>query len=162
MCRDESRTILRLKRKFPPYYIEALCNVFGSDEKKVKESFEEAPQQLNLHKRNHLGGLVGKNKSYVEVCIRRNVALSLSPSPSINPNTSHFDVMRDQLCRDETRVIMYFLEMNGKFPTYYVEVLCNVFGDNEKKVKAYVKAYVIRKWLDHSKKLVDSLTCASP
>ncbi|CAN7129238.1 unnamed protein product [Brassica rapa subsp. narinosa] len=44
--------------------------------------------------------------------------------------------MRDQLCRDETRVIMYFLEMNGKFPTYYVEVLCNVFGDNEKKVKA--------------------------
>ncbi|CAF2061212.1 unnamed protein product [Brassica oleracea] len=161
-ARDESRTILRLKRKFPPYYIEALCNVFGSDEKKVKESFEEAPQQLNLHKRNHLGGLVGKNKSYVEVCIRRNVALSLSPSPSINPNTSHFDVMRDQLCRDETRVIMYFLEMNGKFPTYYVEVLCNVFGDNEKKVKAYVKAYVIRKWLDHSKKLVDSLTCASP
>ncbi|CAF2182166.1 unnamed protein product [Brassica napus] len=102
--------------------------------------------------------LVDKKKSYVHKKKRR-VALSLSPSPSKNnPDTSHFDVMRDQLCRHETRVIMHFLEMNGKFPTYYVEALYNVFGGDEKKVKVYV----IRKWLDHSKKLVDSLTCASP
>ncbi|RID55008.1 hypothetical protein BRARA_G02292 [Brassica rapa] len=105
-------------------------------------------------------------QSPLEDCIRRNIVRSLSPPSKKNessnfennPDTSHFDVMRDQLCRHETRVIMHFLEMNGKFPTYYVEALYNVFGGDEKKVKVYV----IRKWLDHSKKLVDSLTCASP
>ncbi|KAF3525969.1 hypothetical protein F2Q69_00050392 [Brassica cretica] len=51
------------------------------------------------------------------------------------------NIMRDQLCRHETRVIMHFLEMNGKFPTFYVETLCNVFGGDEKKVKVYRLRY---------------------
>ncbi|CAN6802099.1 unnamed protein product [Brassica oleracea] len=41
---------------------------------------------------------------------------------------------------------MYFLRLKRKFPPYYIEALCNVFGSDEKKVKEYkVKAYVIRK-----------------
>ncbi|KAH0919316.1 hypothetical protein HID58_026976 [Brassica napus] len=130
LCRDESRTII----------------------------LNHSKKLLNSLTCTRGTTLVDKKKSYVHKKKRR-VALSLSPSPSKNnPDTSHFDVMRDQLCRHETRVIMHFLEMNGKFPTYYVEALYNVFGGDEKKVKVYV----IRKWLDHSKKLVDSLTCASP
>ncbi|ESQ27767.1 hypothetical protein EUTSA_v10019436mg, partial [Eutrema salsugineum] len=95
-------------------------------------------------------------KSPVEACIRRNIAQSLSPSPSNKPKTSPFD-MEDELCRDETRIIMYFLKLNGKFPPYYVKALCNIFGDDEMKVKEYVTT----KWLNHSKNLINSLTCAS-
>ncbi|KAG2322146.1 hypothetical protein Bca52824_015359 [Brassica carinata] len=167
LCRDETRTImifLRLNGEFPPYYVEALCNVFGSDKKKVKEYV--TTRWLNHSKKllhsltctTRRTTLVVENKSHVETCIRRNIAQSLSPSPSNDPNTSRFDIMRDQLCRDETRIIMHFLLVNGEFPPYYVEALCNVFGDDEKKVKEYV----IRKWLDQSKKLIDSLACASP
>ncbi|KAJ4884167.1 hypothetical protein Rs2_34260 [Raphanus sativus] len=167
LCRDETRTImyfLRLNGNFPPYYVETLCNVFGSDEKKVKGYV--TTRWLNHSKKlldsltctRRTTTLVVKNKSHVETCIRRNMAQSLSPSPSNVPNTSHFDVLKDQLCRDETRIVMYFLQVNGKFPAYYVEALCNVFGDDEK----IVKTYIIRKWLVQSKKLIDSLACASP
>lgn len=52
---------------------------------------------------------------------------------------------------------MYFLQVNGKFPPYYVEALCNVFGHDEETVKVYV----ITKCLDQSKKLIDSLACSS-
>ncbi|ESQ27768.1 hypothetical protein EUTSA_v10019576mg, partial [Eutrema salsugineum] len=95
-------------------------------------------------------------KSPVEICIRRNIAQSLSPSPSNKPTItySQFDLV-DELCRDETRIIMYFLKLNGKFPTYYVKALCNVFGHDEN----LVREYVTEKWLNHSKKLMDSLTC---
>ena len=88
---------LRLKRKFPPYYIEALCNVFGSDEKKVKEYvttnwLNHSKKLLNSLTCTRGTTLVVKKKSYVHKKKRR-VALSLSPSPSNNPDTSHFDVM---------------------------------------------------------------------
>lgn len=100
LCRDESRTImyfLRLKRKFPPYYIEALCNVFGSDEKKVKEyvttnCLNHSKKLLNSLTCTRGTTLVVKKKSYVHKK-KRCVALSLSPSPSNNPDTSHFDVI---------------------------------------------------------------------
>ncbi|CAH2037792.1 unnamed protein product [Thlaspi arvense] len=94
--------------------------------------------------------------SHVEACIRRNLAQSLSPSPSNEPETTHFEVA-EEICGDETRIVMYFLKLNGKFPHYYVRALCNIFGDDEKDVKEYV----IKKWLIHSENLINSLTCAS-
>ncbi|KAJ4873364.1 hypothetical protein Rs2_44969 [Raphanus sativus] len=165
LCKEETRNItsfLKLNGKFPPYYVKALCNVFGSDQKKVKayitykllNRLKELLNSLTCVKRTMM---VIKDKSPVETCIRRNIAQSLSPSPSNSLITSHNDVMEDQLCRDETRVIMYFLKKNRKFPTYYVEALCNVFGDDEKEVKEYI----ITKLLNHLKKLIDSLACAS-
>ncbi|RID58822.1 hypothetical protein BRARA_F02090, partial [Brassica rapa] len=39
LCRDEARAImyyLRLNKEFPPYYVQALCIIFGDDENKVK------------------------------------------------------------------------------------------------------------------------------
>ncbi|KAJ0248892.1 hypothetical protein HA466_0144710 [Hirschfeldia incana] len=162
LCRDETRAImyfLRLKREFPPFYVQTLCHIFGHDEDKVKIYVTKT--WLN-HSKKPFGSLtcmrrttlVTKIKSPVEDCIRRKMVRSLSPSPS---NTSHFDVMKDRLCKDETRIIMIFLKMNGKFPDYYVEALCNIFGDDDKKVKDYV----MKKWLDHSEKLINSLTCVS-
>ncbi|KAJ4897527.1 hypothetical protein Rs2_24321 [Raphanus sativus] len=163
LCRDETRAImffLKLnKGEFPTYYVQTLCKIFGHDEKKVKAYVTKT--WLN-HSKKLLDSLtcmrqttlVTKIKSPVEDCIRRKMARSLSPSPS---NTSHFDVMKDQLCRDETRIVMYFLKMKGKFPAYYVEALCNIFGDDDKEVKSYV----MKTWLDHSEKLINSLTCVS-
>ncbi|WZZ00308.1 hypothetical protein YC2023_072636 [Brassica napus] len=162
LCRDEARAImyyLRLNKEFPPYYVQALCNIFGDDENKVKVYvtktwLNHSKKLLNSLTCMRRTTLVTKIKSPVEDCIRRKIALSLSPSPS---HTFQFDVMKDQLCRDETRIIMFFLKMNGKFPTYYVEALCNIFGGDEKKVKNYI----MKKWLDHSEKLINSLTCLS-
>ena len=161
LCKEETRNILyflKLNGKFPPYYVKALCNVFGSDGKKMKayitlKWLNRLKKLLNSLTCMRRTTLVTKIKSPVEDCIRRKIAPSLSPSPS---HTSHFDVMKDQLCRDQTRIIM-FLKMNGKFPTYYVEALCNIFGGDDKKVKNYV----MKKWLDHSEKLINSLTCVS-
>ncbi|KAL1216812.1 hypothetical protein V5N11_025303 [Cardamine amara subsp. amara] len=96
-------------------------------------------------------------KSPVEACIRRNIAQSLSPSPSNKSKFDRFEVIEDDVCRDEGRIIMYFLKMNGKFPHYYVKALCNVFGNDETKMKLYV----ITRWLNHSKKLIHSLSCPS-
>ncbi|WZZ00307.1 hypothetical protein YC2023_072635 [Brassica napus] len=114
---------LRLNKEFPPYYVQALCNIFGDDEKKVKVYVTKT--WLN-HSKKLFNSLT---------CMRRTTLL----------------------CRDETRIIMFFLKMNGKFPTYYVEALCNIFGGDDKKVKNYV----MMKWLDHSEKLINSLTCVS-
>lgn len=163
VCRDEGRIImyfLKLNGKFPPYYVKALCKVFGDDEENVKEYVTD--KWLN-HSEKLLDSLtcIKTNvliikKSPVEACIRSNIAQALSPSPSSKPITSGFDVA-DEACRDETRIVMYFLRLKGMFPTYYVRAMCNVFGDDEKKVKEYVT----NKWLNHSKKLLDSLSCAS-
>ncbi|EOA15422.1 hypothetical protein CARUB_v10007751mg [Capsella rubella] len=81
--------------------------------------------------------------SNVEDCIRRNIA--------------HVETPEDMFCRDEGRIVMYFLKLNGTFPHYYVKALCNVFGNDDMKVKQYV----LEKWLNLSKKLIDSLSCAS-
>ncbi|CAH2067174.1 unnamed protein product [Thlaspi arvense] len=164
ICRDETRIImyfLKLNGKFPPYYVRALCNVFGNDVNKLKEYVtkkwlnhsEKLINSLTCIRRN----ILIVEKSPVEACIRRNIAQSLSPSPSNKPETSRFKVMEDQFCSEETRVIMYFLKLNGKFPAYYVRALCNVFGNDEKKLKEYVT----KKWLNHSENLINSLTCAS-
>ncbi|KAJ4894147.1 hypothetical protein Rs2_20941 [Raphanus sativus] len=147
---------LKLNGKFPPYYVKALCNVFGSDHEKEVKAY--ITSKLLNHLKKLLNSLtcvkrttlVNKNRSPVETCIRRNIPQSVSPSPSNNPITSHSNVTGAQLCRDETRFIIYFLKMNRKFPTYYVEALCNVLGDDEKEVKEYV----IKRWLDHSKKFI--------
>ncbi|CAN6814782.1 unnamed protein product [Brassica oleracea var. botrytis] len=81
---------------------EALCNIFGDDEKKVKVYvtktwLNHSKKLLNSLTCMRRTTLVTKIKSPVEDCIRRKIAPSLSPSPS---HTSHFDVMKDQLCRD--------------------------------------------------------------
>ncbi|XP_010434315.1 PREDICTED: uncharacterized protein LOC104718292 [Camelina sativa] len=96
-------------------------------------------------------------QSPLEDCIRRNIARSLPPSPMNKPKTPPSDAMEDNICRDEGRIIVYYVKVNGKFPQYYVKALCNVFGDDDGKVKQYV----LEKWLNHSKKLIDSLSCAS-
>ncbi|KAF3518567.1 hypothetical protein DY000_02062221, partial [Brassica cretica] len=83
----------------------------------------------------------------------KNIARSLSP-PSNKPETTNFEVS-DELCNKETRNILYFLKLNGKFPPYYVKALCNVFGSDGKKMKAYITL----KWLNRLKKLLNSLTC---
>ncbi|CAA7043198.1 unnamed protein product [Microthlaspi erraticum] len=164
VCRDEGRIItyfLKLNGTFPTYYVKALCKVFGDDEESVKQYVTD--KWLN-HSEKVLDSLtcITRNiliikRSPVEACIRSNVARALSPSPSSKPITSVFFDVADEVCRDETRIVMYFLKLNGKFPTYYVRALCHVFGKDEKKVKEYVT----NKWLNHSKKVLDSLTCAS-
>ncbi|CAN8276090.1 unnamed protein product [Cochlearia groenlandica] len=161
-CREEARIImyfLKLNGKFPSYYVEALCNVLGDDEKKVKEYVTK--KWLNHSKKliNSLAciktNILVVKKSHIEACIARNIAKSISPSPPNKLERSYSDVVEDEICRDEARIIMYFLRLNGKFPSYYVEALCNVFGDDEKKVKEYV----MKQWLNHSKKLINSLSC---
>lgn len=48
------------------------------------------------------------------------------------------------------------MRITGKFPSQYVEAMCNVFGDDEKKVKEYVEKI----WLGlGGPKLVSSLSC---
>ncbi|KAG2271220.1 hypothetical protein Bca4012_073461 [Brassica carinata] len=152
---------LKLNRNFPPYYVKALHNVFGSDEKNVKahitskwlHHLKKLVNSLTCVKRTTL---VIKNKSPVETCIRRNIAQSLS--------LLLLRILSLQLIQTswetnyaETRLIN-FLKMNRKFPTYYIEALCNVLGDDEKEVKEYI----IKRWLDHSKNLIDSLACTTP
>ncbi|WZZ61321.1 hypothetical protein YC2023_061428 [Brassica napus] len=127
LFRDETRDImyyLKLNRNFPPYYVKALHNVFGSDEKNVKAHITSKW----LH---HLKKLVNSLTCLIQTSWETNYA--------------------------ETRLIN-FLKMNRKFPTYYIEALCNVLGDDEKEVKEYI----IKRWLDHSKNLIDSLACTTP
>lgn len=93
-------------------------------------------------------------ESPVEGCIRKNIGQAITPSPSDKPTTSNLK-LGDQLCKDETRIVMYFLKRKGKFPRYYLKAMCNVFGNDETKVKDYVST----KWLNHSEKLLSSLSC---
>ncbi|XP_010422559.1 PREDICTED: uncharacterized protein LOC104707825 [Camelina sativa] len=90
-----------------------------------------------------------------ETCIRRNMDRSRPPSSSLEPNKSMFDSLRDTLCRDMGRAVMFYVRINGKFPSHYVKAMCNVFGNDEKKVKEYV----MEKWLGGSK-LVSNISCA--
>lgn len=89
-----------------------------------------------------------------ETCIRRNINRSQAPSSSLEPKTSVFDSLVDKLCRDTGRAVMFYVRINGNFPSHYVKAMCNVFGDDEKKVKEYV----LKKWLGGSK-LVSNLSC---
>ncbi|KAG7654742.1 hypothetical protein ISN44_As01g018890 [Arabidopsis suecica] len=92
-----------------------------------------------------------------ETCIQRNINRSQPPSSSLEPKTSKFDFLVDKLCRDMARAVMFSVRITGKFPSHYVKAMCNVFGNDEKKVKEYV----VKKWLGGSK-LVSSLSCAFP
>ncbi|XP_010495499.1 PREDICTED: uncharacterized protein LOC104772600 [Camelina sativa] len=92
-----------------------------------------------------------------EDCIRRNIARSQQPSLSAEPTKrSTFYFLADQFCRKASRVIMFYVRLNGKFPSYYVKTLCNVFGNDDKKVKEYV----VERWVEYSK-LASALTCVS-
>lgn len=92
-----------------------------------------------------------------ETCIRRNINRSQSQAPrsSLELKTSTMDSLVEKLCRDTARVVMFSVRITGKLPSYYVKAMCNVFGNDEKKVKEYV----LKNWLGGSK-LVSSLSCA--
>ncbi|KAG7557848.1 hypothetical protein ISN44_As11g037910 [Arabidopsis suecica] len=91
-----------------------------------------------------------------EACIRRNINRSQPPSSSLEHKTSSiFDSLRDNLCRDMARAVMFYVRITGKFPAHYVKAMCNVFGNDEKKVKEYV----MEKWLGGSK-LLSNVSCA--
>ncbi|CAL9233243.1 unnamed protein product [Arabidopsis halleri] len=90
-----------------------------------------------------------------EACIRRNINRSQPPSSSLEHKTSIFDSLRDNLCRDMARAVMFYVRITGKFPAHYVKAMCNVFGNDEKKVKEYV----MEKWLGGSK-LLSNVSCA--
>ncbi|KAL1220594.1 hypothetical protein V5N11_003302 [Cardamine amara subsp. amara] len=97
-----------------------------------------------------------RTKDPVETCIKRNIAKSFPPPPSTNTKISDAEnIIIDSFCRDELRTVMYFLKANQRFPVYYVEALCDIFGWDEEKVKQYV----IKNWLHHSKKLLNGLKC---
>ncbi|KAL1212644.1 hypothetical protein V5N11_021204 [Cardamine amara subsp. amara] len=93
-----------------------------------------------------------------EACIRRNIARSQPPTPSSSaePMRSKLDILVDQFCRDGSRAVMFFVRLKGKFPSHYVKALCNVFENDEKKVKNYV----VERWMGCSK-LATALTCVS-
>ncbi|KAF8081335.1 hypothetical protein N665_0891s0011 [Sinapis alba] len=90
-----------------------------------------------------------------ETCIRRNIDRSQPPSSSLETKTSSiFISLAEKICRDMARAVMFHVKITGKFPSHYVKAMCNVFGDDEKKVKEYVKKI----WLA-GPKLVSSLSC---
>lgn len=168
LCKDETRIVmyfLELNGRFPRYYLKAMCNVFGNDETKVKDYvtakwLDHSEKLLSSLACITRTTLVIK-KSPLETCIRRTIDEYLSRSLSRKTKVYHLDVVDiigDDYCRDAARDVMYFLKLNGKFPPYYVQALCNVFEDEEKKVKEYVMKKL---WLDHSDKLIDSLYCSS-
>ncbi|XP_010477030.1 PREDICTED: uncharacterized protein LOC104756187 [Camelina sativa] len=86
-----------------------------------------------------------------ETCIQRDIDRSQPPSFSLEPKKS----MMDTLCRDMARFVMFSVRITGKFPSRYVKAMCNVFGNDEKKVKEYV----LKRWLGGSK-FVSSLSCS--
>ncbi|CDY26156.1 BnaA06g12610D [Brassica napus] len=92
-----------------------------------------------------------------ETCIRRNIDRSQPPSSSLETKTaSRFITLAEMICRDMARSVMFHVRITGKFPSQYVEAMCNVFGDDEKKVKEYVEKI----WLGlGGPKLVSSLSC---
>ncbi|EOA22756.1 hypothetical protein CARUB_v10003468mg [Capsella rubella] len=92
-----------------------------------------------------------------ETCIRRNIDRSQAPKSSLEPKTPMFDSLRDTFCRDMARAVMFYVRITGKLPSHYVKAMCNVFGNDEKKVKEYV----MDKWLGGSK-LVSNLSCPLP
>ncbi|EOA19301.1 hypothetical protein CARUB_v10002271mg [Capsella rubella] len=92
-----------------------------------------------------------------EACIRQNIARSQPPSLSAeSTERPKFYFLADQFCREASRVVMFYVRLNGKFPSYYVKTLCDVFGNDEKKVKEYV----VTRWVGFSK-LASALTCVS-
>ncbi|KAJ0255755.1 hypothetical protein HA466_0088130 [Hirschfeldia incana] len=167
LCKDETRIVryfLELHGRFPRYYLKAMCSVFSNDETKVKDYvtsrwLDHSEKLLNSLSCITRTTLVIK-KSPLETCIRRN---NDEPSPlslSRKKKVYHLDVVDiigDDYCRDAARDILNFLELSGEFPPYYVQALCNVFEDEEKKVKEYV----MKNWLYQSGKLIDSLSCSS-
>lgn len=58
-----------------------------------------------------------------EACIRRNIVRSQAPSSSAEPKRSKLDILVDKLCRDESRVVMFYLRLKGKFPSHYVKAI---------------------------------------
>ncbi|EOA36396.1 hypothetical protein CARUB_v10010836mg [Capsella rubella] len=93
-----------------------------------------------------------------EDCIQRNIDRSQPPSLSLEPpKTSKVEAVVDKLCGDMARAVMFSVRITGKFPSHYVKSMCNVFGNDDKKVKEYV----VKKWLGGSK-LASSLSCAFP
>ncbi|KAL0701690.1 hypothetical protein Bca4012_057812 [Brassica carinata] len=165
LCKDETRIVLyylELNGRFPRYYLKAMCNVFENDETKVKDYvtakwLDHSEKLLNSLSCITRTTLVIK-KSPLETCIKRNKDLSLSLSRKTKVyHLDVVDIIGDDYCRDATRDVLYFLKLNGEFPAYYVQALCNIFQDEEKKVKEYV----MKNWLDHSEKLIDSLSCSS-
>ncbi|CAN8234923.1 unnamed protein product [Cochlearia groenlandica] len=161
-CKDEARVIsyfLKLNGVFPSYYLKALCNVLENDENKVKEYvtknwLNSSTKLINSLTCLKTSVLVTK-ESPLEACIRRNIAQSLSPSSPLNKAETSY--LEEEYCKEEAKIVMYFLKVNGKFPSYYVEALCNVFVQEEEKVKEYV----MKNWLDLSTELINTLSCAS-
>ncbi|XP_056865010.1 uncharacterized protein LOC108812054 [Raphanus sativus] len=90
-----------------------------------------------------------------ETCIRRNIDRSQPPSSSVETKMLPIFVsLAEKICRDIARAVMFHVKITGKFPSHYVKAMCNVFGDDEKKVKEYVEKI----WLA-APKLVSSLSC---
>lgn len=166
LCKDETRIVmffLKLHGMFPRYYLKAMCNVFENDEKKVKDYvttkwLDHSEKLLNSLSCITRITLVIK-KSPLETCIKRNTDeyITLPLSKETKYHLEVVDIIGDDYCRDAARDILYFLELHGKFPPYYVQALCNVFQDEEKKVKEYI----MKNWLYRSGKLIDSLSCSS-
>ncbi|XP_010537419.1 PREDICTED: uncharacterized protein LOC104812121 [Tarenaya hassleriana] len=91
-----------------------------------------------------------------ETCIRRNLGRGLAPGPAGDFRRFKNGFPVDALCGDVARALWYFVRLNGKFPPHYVKAMCNVFGGDDGKVKAYVE----KRWLGHVE-LLHGFSCAS-
>ncbi|CAN8304833.1 unnamed protein product [Cochlearia groenlandica] len=105
--------------------------------------------------------ITASSSSNEETCIRRNINRFRSQAPKSSLETTKkpspmYDSLVNSLCRDTSRAVMFYVRIHGKFPSNYVKAMCNVFGDDVKKVKEYV----VTNWLLlGGSKLVSSLSC---
>ncbi|CAL0320040.1 unnamed protein product [Lupinus luteus] len=98
-------------------------------------------------------------ESPLEHCLRRiiNPSSSLSSPPPTTKVYQWFDVHR-YVCNDQFRVVEHYVRLTGKFPTNYLKALCNILGNNDQKVKHYLKGGI---FIQGYQGLIAGRTCAT-
>jgi len=72
-----------------------------------------------------------------EMCLRQR--LNPSPPPPLDSKLyAFFEFNQHVVCKSVFRVVGHALQMKGSLPMEYVLALCDIFGDNELKVRSYV------------------------
>ena len=92
----------------------------------------------------------------IEHCLR----MLLNPPPP-PPPAKRYHRMLDLgriVCRDRFRSVGYYMRATGELPSNYMEALCNIYGDDEKKVEGFINSTFIA---SNSHRLMGGQTCAT-
>ncbi|XLR57623.1 hypothetical protein S83_008295 [Arachis hypogaea] len=95
-----------------------------------------------------------RETSFIEHCIRMKI---ISPPPVAKRYQRMVD-FGHIVCRDQFRIVWFSIRSTGKLPKHYLEALCNIYNDDQKKVNGYVKDNFVG---SDPQKLIGGETCAT-